>query len=490
MLSQGLAQRQQLQQKQQLSPQVIQYIKLLQKTSLELEQRIKQELEENPLLDEGLEEEEGAGTEEPVEAETEAGEDSREENDWNYEDLLPDEELYGHKAKVDQSPDDEDRDIPAPYQVSMAEHLAEQLSLLELTEADRLIAEQLIGSIDPDGYLRRRTESIVDDLGFSYGVVVSPEQVEAVIRQIQRLEPVGIASRDLRECLLVQLEVLPAGAPGRDNARAILEKCYLDFTMKHFKQIMRRLDLTEAELAEAYEVIQHLDPKPGEGEFSAGQNYIVPDFLVERVDDEFVVSLNRRNSPQLRISKRYRTMLSSIAVEKRNGRPSHVDRETQQFLKSKLESARWFIASIQQRRHTMLRVMQAIVALQDRFFRFGEGHLRPMILKDIADRIEMDISTVSRVASGKYVQTEYGVYELKYFFSEGVATEFGEDVSNREIKALLERIIGTENKRKPLSDQRIAELLKEQGFHIARRTVSKYREQLGIPVARLRKELA
>ncbi len=259
--------------------------------------------------------------------------------------------------------------------------------------------------------------------------------------------------------------------------------------MKHFKQIQRRLDVTEDELVTAYELIQRLDPKPGEGDFSASQNYIVPDFLVERVDDEFIISLNRRNAPQLRISRRYREMLHSVAAEKRNGRPSRVDKETRQFLKSKMESARWFISSIQQRQHTMLKVMHAIVDLQDAYFRYGEGHLRPMILKDVADQIDMDISTVSRVVNGKYVQTENGVHELKYFFSEGVSTDFGEDVSSREIKTLIERIVASENKRRPLSDQKLAVLLKEQGFLIARRTVSKYREQLGIPVARLRRAL-
>jgi RNA polymerase sigma-54 factor len=488
MLSQSLNQTQKHEQR--LSPQVIQYIKLLQKNSLELEQRIKQELEENPLLEEGLEQELALDSDSQQGEEEEGSDDrSRENDDWDYADLLPDDELYGHKAKVDQSPDTEGRELPTPYLESLSEHLMEQLSMLDLSEAEHLIAEQVVGSIDPDGYLRRRIESIVDDLSFSQGIDVAPADVERVLRTVQRLDPVGIAARDLQECLLVQLEVLPAETEGREEAIQILTTCYKDFTMKHFKQIMRRLDLTEQELLTAYELIQRLDPKPGEGDFSAGQNYIVPDFLVERVDDEFIITLNRRNAPQLRISRRYREMLRSVAAEKKNGRTSRVDKETRQFLKSKMESARWFISSIQQRQHTMLKVMHAIVDFQDAFFRYGEGNLRPMILKDVADRIEMDISTVSRVVNGKYVQTETGVFELKYFFSEGVSTDFGEDVSSREIKTLIERIIASESKRRPLSDQKLATLLKEQGFLIARRTVSKYREQLGIPVARLRRAL-
>jgi RNA polymerase sigma-54 factor len=332
-------------------------------------------------------------------------------------------------------------------------------------------------------------ESVVDDLSFSYGIQVDLPQVEDVLGKVQRLEPVGIAARTLQECLLVQLDTLPEDIPGRENAIDILQRCYKDFTMKHFRRIMQRLDLDEHELKESYELIQHLDPKPGEGEVGSGQNYIIPDFIIERVDDEFIISLNRRNAPQLRISSKYQNMLGELAAERKNGKLSDIDAETRQFLKTKLDSARWFILSIQQRRQTMLKVMQAILQLQEPFFRHGAGHLRPMILKDVAEQIDMDISTVSRVVNGKYVQTESGVYELKYFFSEGVATEFGEDVSNREIKALIEKIIESENKHRPLSDQKIADLLREQGFRIARRTVSKYREQLGLPVARLRKEI-
>jgi RNA polymerase sigma-54 factor len=270
----------------------------------------------------------------------------------------------------------------------------------------------------------------------------------------------------------------------------MLEKSYKDFTMKHFESIKKKLRLTDTQLKEAFDIIQRLNPKPGEGEFTAAQNYITPDFTVRYMEDEFLISLNSGNAPELRISKGYQQMLEKLNSEKKRGvKNSDIDSETKNFLKSKLESARWFINSINQRRATMIKVMQTIVELQQNFFKFGEGNLKPMILKDIAELIEMDISTVSRVVNGKYVQSEFGVFELKYFFSEGLSTDSGEDVSNKEVKAIIEGIISEEDKQKPLSDQKIADLLEEKGFNIARRTVTKYREQLGVPVARLRKEI-
>jgi RNA polymerase sigma-54 factor len=314
--------------------------------------------------------------------------------------------------------------------------------------------------------------------------------VERVLKLVQTLEPVGIASRSLQECLLVQLETMPADTPSRDVAIRMLMKAYKDFTMKHFESIKRRLQLSDAQLKEAFDLVQRLNPKPGEGDFTAAQNYITPDFTVRYLEDEFYISLNSANAPQLRISKGYQHMLEKLSSEKKRGvKRSDIDSETKNFLKTKLESARWFINSINQRRATMLKVMHTIVELQQDFFKFGEGNLKPMILKDIAERIEMDISTVSRVVNGKYVQTEFGVYELKYFFSEGLSTDSGEEISNKEVKAIIEGIIAEENKQKPLSDQKIADMLEKQGFNIARRTVTKYREQLGVPVARLRKEI-
>ncbi len=497
--------RQQLKLQQKLSPQQIQYIKLLQLPTLALEQRIKSELESNPLLEEGLDDEDEvvAATDEPVQSDMQEAEqaqaeaeqpekiDKEEEYDWD--ELLDNtDDLYGYKARVDQSTEEEERrEMPMPARVSMAEHLREQLAFLSLNELEEVIADQIIGSIDEDGYLRRPLESIVDDIMFNHGEMLSEADVERVLYRIQRLEPVGIAARDLRECLLVQLDVMPDDVEGLDIAIGILDKAYKAFTMKHFGQIKKKLGIDDRQLKAGFDLIQRLDPKPGEGEFTAQQNYITPDFTVRNEEGDFIIMLNGRNAPQLRVSKQYRVMLEQLSYErKKKQKPKNgIDEETRQFLKNKFESARWFINSINQRRHTMLRVMEAIVQIQEDFFRYGEGHLRPMILKDVADIILMDISTVSRVVNGKYVQSDFGVYELKYFFSEGLTTESGEDVSNKEVKAIIEGIIAKEDKTKPLSDQKIAQLLEEQGFQIARRTVTKYREQLNIPVARLRKEI-
>lgn len=486
----NLQQKQTLQQR--LSPQQIQYIKLLQLPTLELEMRIKEELEINPLLEEG-EEEEDLPQNEPedapaAEAEHEEEDESDDEFDWD-EFLNNPDDLYGYKARVDYSAEEEQREIPMPHRASMAERLRQQVGLLSLDENQRLIAEHIIGSIDEDGYLRRPIGSIVDDIMFSQGLMLTEEDVERVLRRVQRLEPVGIASRDLKECLLVQLEALPEETPGRDDAIAMLTEAYRAFTMKHFEVLMRRLDLSEEELKQAYDLIQRLDPKPGEGDFAPATNYITPDFTVEIVDGEFIISLNGKNAPELRISRHYRDLWNNLSAQKRRGGLNGQADETRQFLRNRMESARWFINSVNQRRQTMLKVMTAIVQIQEDFFRQGEGHLKPMILKDIADIIHMDISTVSRVVNGKYVQTEWGVYELKHFFSEGLTTESGEEVSNKEVRALIERIVAEEDKARPLSDQRIAQMLAEQGFTIARRTVTKYREQLSIPVARLRKEI-
>ena len=494
----NLQQKQSLQQK--LSPQQIQYIKLLQLPTLALEQRIKSEMEINPLLEEGEEEEEKTNEEEVAaeerKADEEAREEKNEEEDYDWDEFLNSaEDLYGHKARVDHSAEEERREMPMPARVSMAEHLADQLPFLDLDEKEAQIAEQIIGSIDEDGYLRRPLESIIDDIMFNQGLMLDEQDVELVLERIQRLDPVGIAARDLRECLIVQLENLPERATGRDVALQMLEKTYKAFTMKHFDQIMKRLDVTGSELKDAFDLIQRLDPKPGEGEFSAQQNYITPDFTVRYIDGDFIITLNGRNAPQLRISGQYRNMLQELSAEQKRARSeakhrsNGIDTETRQFLKSKMESARWFINSVNQRRHTMLKVMHAIVEIQDEFFKFGEGYLRPMILKDVADIINMDISTVSRVVNGKYVQSEFGVYELKYFFSEGLTTDSGDEISNKEVKAIIEGIIESEDKQKPLSDQKIAKMLEAKGFQIARRTVTKYREQLGIPVARMRKEI-
>ena len=488
----NLQQKQKLQQK--LSPQQIQYIKLLQLPTLELEQRIKDELEENPLLEEGLSEAEERQEDDMLEREDDRT--AEEEDDFDWEELLNSaDDLYGYKARVDYGNDEDDRDMPMPARSSIVETLRDQLALLELDDRQELIADQIIGSIDEDGYLRRPPESIIDDIMFNSGVDVTEEQIEEVLQIVQRLEPNGIGARDLKECLMVQLEVMDPDTSGRDLAMRMLEEQYDAFTMKHFGKLRKRLKVEDEALKEAFDLIrERLDPKPGEGNFTAQQNYVTPDFTVRFLDEEFVVTLNGRNAPQLHISAQYRKMLEKLSAEKKKKNKgktpqNEVKKETRQFLKNKYESARWFINSINQRRDTLSKVMYAIIEVQEDFFKYGEGNLKPMILQDIAEIIDMDISTVSRVVNGKYVQTDFGVYELKYFFSEGLETESGDEISNKEVKAIIEGIVGQEDKKKPLSDQKIADRLEERGFKIARRTVTKYREQLSIPVARLRKQI-
>ncbi len=490
----SIGQRQSVRQEQRLSPQVIQYIKLLTKTTLELEQKIKEELEINPLLEEG--EELDADLESFETKSEESAEKSEEatgaEDDWDPEYFLhATDELYGYKAGADNG-QVEDRSMPTPYVESTIEHLRQQIGMLELDDLEETIADQIIGSIDEDGYLRRQLESIKDDMMFHQGVEVSDQQLESVLSTIQHLDPIGIGSRTLQECLIVQLEVKDEDTIGRQVAIEILRDNYKAFTMKHFEQLQRKINVSKEELKAGFDLILKLNPKPGEGDVSSGNHYITPDFMVRynEEDDDFTIRLNGKNAPALKISKAYREMLQNIASARKKGeKPTAVSKETKQFLKTKMDSAKWFINSIEQRRLTMAKVMETMVALQENFFRHGAGHLRPMILKDIAEKINMDISTVSRVVNGKYVQTEFGVFELKYFFSEGLSTDDGPDVSNKEIKALIRKIIEAEEKRRPLSDNKIATILDEQGFNIARRTVSKYREQLGIPVARMRKQI-
>ncbi|PSQ73504.1 MAG: RNA polymerase sigma-54 factor [Bacteroidetes bacterium QH_6_64_77] len=449
-----LKQEQELQQK--LSPQQIQYIKLLQLDTFDLERRIEEELEENPLLEEGLEEEEQReedeidATAEEMENELETED---EEEDFDVEDLLNNtDDMYGYNANPGYQGDDEDRDRPMPADQSLPEQLQEQISFLNLDETEQIIADQIIGSIDEDGYLKREIDSILDDILFNHGIEIDEEDVEKVLRQVQSLDPAGIAARDLQECLLLQLHRMPEDVDGRNTAIAMLEDEYEAFTKKHFDKLETRLGVDDRELKTAFDLIrQRLDPKPGEGEFSEETNYITPDFSVRYVDGEFVITLNGRNAPDLHVSRHYRKMLEKLKAQKESDDADEVD--------------------------------------EDDFFRYGEGHLKPMILKDVAEIIDMDISTVSRVVNGKYVQTEWGVYELKYFFSEGLETVDGEEVSNKEVKAELQRIVDAEDKTDPMSDQDLADKLEEKGFKIARRTVSKYRKQLGIPVARLRREI-
>ena len=489
-----LHQKQEL--KQKLSPQQIQYIKLLQLNTLDLEQRIKEELEENPVIEEGLSEEDQAAEdlEEATSEEMENELETDDDDEFDVEDLLNNsDDLYGYKANPNYSGgEDDDRERPMPAGQTLAERLEEQLSFLDLSETDSVIAQQIVGSIDEDGYLRRPVESIIDDILFNQGLDIDEDDVERVLKRIQTLDPAGIAARDLQECLLIQLHRMPDDIDGRETAIAMLEDHYKAFTMKHFGKLKKRLDVDDRALKTAFDLIQQrLDPKPGEGDFSEETNYITPDFTVRLVDNEFIITLNGRNAPNLHISRHYRKMLEKLRSQKKKEKAEEgdIDKETRQFLKTKFDSARWFIQSINQRRHTMSLVMDAIVQLQEDFFRYGKGNLKPMILQDVAEIIDMDISTVSRVVNGKYVQTEWGVFELKYFFSEGLETTSGEEVSNKEVKAILQDIVDNEDKSNPMSDQKLADALEERGFKIARRTVSKYRKQLSIPVARLRKQI-
>jgi RNA polymerase sigma-54 factor len=478
-----LSQQQRLLQK--LTPQQIQYLKLLQLPTLALEQMIKTELEINPLLEEGNEGEtdveQSSDVTPAVEEETKKEEEEKKKDEFSFEDFLSDEESFAPRREVQQQNDDDEREeIPIAATTPLAEKLIDQLHLAEVTEMGMNVAEEIIGNIDEDGYLRRDLESIVNDINLSQKLHLTVPQVEEVLRIIQRLEPVGIASRSLQECLLIQLEFSKADHRLVELGMRLLRDHFDEFTKKHYEKIAEILAITIDDVKKILEVISHLNPKPGEGTIDAQQNYLTPDFIVTKDEENFIIQLNDKNVPPLRINRNYKDLMS-----KRN---KDVGADTKQFLRSKFDAAKWFIASIYQRRETMLKVMHEIVNRQRDFFDTGEG-LKPLIYKDIAEVIHMDISTISRVVNGKYVQTDFGVYELRYFFSEGISTQSGEDVSNKEVKARIREILSAEDKSKPLSDEDIAAILKEKGFNIARRTVAKYRESMMIPVARLRRSI-
>ncbi len=506
---QHLGQKQSLQQK--LSPQQIQYIKLLQLPAMALEQRVKQELEVNPVLEEAdseeLEQQESLLEEEPEsEAQDEMQEeadldpvDQNEEIDWDS--FLHNTEYEGESYGGGYSGggNEEWRDLPNPYHETLLEELESQVALLDLDENEELIADQILGSLDPDGYFRRDPESVVDNISFNQGVLVSSQQVEYVRKKIQQLEPVGIASRDLRDCLLVQLETQDRNDEVRDLAIRILKKEWSSFERKHFSKLKSRLDVNDDQLRSAFSLIQSLDPKPGAVAHpdEDSKQMIEPDFEVRyqtpedgksEEEGEFVIQLNQRNVPPLRISPHYKKMWDDLKKNRKKKDKKSEEGKAREFIRDKVESAQWFIESIRQRQNTLMSTMRTIVALQEDFFKYGDG-LKPMILKDVAERVNLDISTISRVVNGKYVQTPFGVYELKFFFSEGIQTEDGNEVSSYEVKKLLSEIIKNEDKKKPHSDQQLTDMLKEKGFKVARRTVSKYREQLNLPVARLRKQI-
>jgi RNA polymerase sigma-54 factor len=470
---------------QRLSPQQIQLMKLLQVPTVELDQRIKQEIEENPALEEGKEENEN---EEDYNQEDDFdNEDSR--DDFDLSDYF-DEDSADYKTQTNNhSKDNDERVIPLSGDQSFQEKLTEQLHLLDLDDTQFLIADTIIGNLDESGYLNREIEAIVDDLAFSANIVVEEKEIEEVLSLVQELDPAGIGARDLRECLLLQIDRKQDGNITLFTAKKILEDHFEEFTKKHYDKIQKKLEIEDEDLKQAIDEIIRLNPKPGGSlkDSSKSMQQIIPDFVIVEIDNRLELSINGRNAPELKVSKEYEKMLRAYS-EGSKGNKS--DKEAVTFVRQKLENAKWFIDAIKQRQNTLLFTMDAIMNYQKEYFLTGdETNLRPMILKDISDMIGLDISTVSRVANSKYVQTSYGVFPLKYFFSESLSTDSGEEVSTREVKKILSEAIEGESKKKPLTDDRLALLLNEKGYNIARRTVAKYREQLNIPVARLRKEL-
>ncbi|MCI5080408.1 MAG: RNA polymerase factor sigma-54 [Saprospiraceae bacterium] len=507
MLKQSLSQKM----LQKLSPQQIQLMKLLQIPTVNLEQRIKEELEANPALDEGGDVDDMSDTTQDMddltpEEDRYSDEEPARDETFELDDYLTDyidDDPATYKLKTDHySADDEEKTVPVAVESSFHEYLEQQLGLLELEdEREELIAKQIIGSIDDDGYLRREPFAIIDDLMFSQNVMATEEEVREILKMVQEFDPPGIGARDLQECLLLQLEnKMKQDELFDDEEMEILElahkviKSYFDeFSKKHYQKLQKQLNLSNDELKDAINEILKLNPKPASGHAGGSAQaaqYIVPDFIITNRDGELELSLNSRNAPDLRVNGQYRDMLETFRSNSKSRKIAKKDKEAFVFVKQKIDSARWFIDAIRQRQDTMQRTMYAILQYQYDFFLTGdEKKLRPMILKDIADITGLDISTVSRVANSKFVQTEFGTKRLKDFFSESLQNKDGEEVSTLEVKKILTEVVEEENKRKPLSDEKLKNILKDKGYNIARRTVAKYREQLNIPVARLRKEL-
>jgi RNA polymerase sigma-54 factor len=485
---QKLSLSQSLQQK--LSPQQIQFIKLLQIPTAELETRIEEELEINPALEEGQEDE--------YDTKDEYDDDFDDKDDYNERDgdldidsYLANDEFAGYKMQGDGNYPDEEREMPLATSSSLIDSLMQQFGYVRLTDEQRLIGLQLLGSIEADGYIRRSMQAIVNDLAFSQNIFVDAEQIEEVLAKIQTFDPPGIGARDLRECLLLQLKRKDQTNASVQLATRIIDDYFEEFSKKHYEKIQRRLNISDESLKKVVDIIIHLNPKPGsvEGDDNAAP-YVTPDFILINNNGKLELSLNSRNAPELRISRSFADMLDTYDKSNKTSKATKELKETVTFVKQKLDAAKWFIDAIKQRQQTLLKTMNAIVKYQYDFFLTGdETKLRPMILKDIAQLIEMDVSTISRVANSKAVQTEFGIYPLKYFFSEGISTESGEDVSSREVKNILKDLIDSEPKINPLSDDKLEKMLNDRGYNIARRTVAKYREQLNIPVARLRKQL-
>ena len=481
---QKLSLSQSLQQK--LSPQQIQFIKLLQIPTAELENRIEEELEINPALEEGMDDEFEAKDEFDDEFE-EKDEFGERNDDIDIDTYLANDEFAGYKMQGDGFAEEE-REMPLAMGSSLIDSLMQQFGYLRLSDEQRVIGLQLLGSIESDGYIRRSMQAIVNDLAFSQNVFVDADEIEAVLHKIQTFDPPGIGARDLQECLLLQLRRKDTTDACVQLAIRIIEEFFDEFSKKHYEKIQRRLNVGDEALKKVVQIIIKLNPKPGsvEGDDNAAP-YLTPDFLLSNAGGKLELTLNSRNAPELRISRSFADMLDTYDKSNKTNRAL---KETVSFVKQKLDAAKWFIDAIKQRQQTLLRTMNAIVQYQYDFFLTGdETKLRPMILKDIAQMIDMDVSTISRVANSKAVQTEFGIYPLKYFFSEGIATDSGEDVSSREVKNILKEMIESETKVNPLSDDKLEKMLNDKGYNIARRTVAKYREQLNIPVARLRKQL-
>jgi len=473
---------------QKLSPQQIQLMKLVQLPTQAFEERIKQELEENLALERGKEDatedfEEGYSNEE-FDDNTQINTEDINVDDYLSDDEIPDYRLHANNYSSDQ----DDKSIPYASGSSFTQQLTDQLNTYRLEEQEYLIAKFLIGSIDDSGYMRRPLLDLTDDLAFTQNIYTDVETIEKVLKVVQQLDPAGVGARDLQECLLIQLQ-RKAQTPHTELAGLIVEKTFEKFTKKHYLKLQKKFNITENQLKDAIQEIERLNPKPGSS-FSnnlRSVEHVVPDFTIKIVDGVLSLTLNARNAPELHISKSYSEMLLGYKASKEK---SKAQKEAVQFIKQKLDAAKWFIDAIRQRQQTLYVTMSAIMQYQKAYFLSGdEEQLRPMILKDIADEIEMDISTVSRVANSKYVNTPYGTKLIKEFFSESMTNDQGEEVSTREIKSILKTVIVEEDKKKPLTDEKLAKILKEKGYPIARRTVAKYREQLEFPVARLRKEI-
>jgi RNA polymerase sigma-54 factor len=484
-----MALKQSLQQKllQKLSPQQIQLMKLLQLPTVALEQRIKEEIESNPALEEGkeVEQEEELTFEDDFDKE----EPTEAEQEFDFEEYM-DDDIPDYKLSVNnKGKDDEDKQIPLSGGITFHQLLEDQLNLCNVDEKTRQLAQHLIGSLDDSGYLRRDLASIVDDLAFSQNIITTEEELEKALKVIQNFEPAGVGARSLQECLLIQISKKGILTIPQKTAEIILEDYFEEFSKKHYDKILKKLEITEDDLRDAVDEILKLNPKPGNSlsETAKDIQQIVPDFELTINDGEIDIQLNGRNAPELRVSREYNEMLKEYSKQSKH---SKQQKDALMFVKQKIDAAKWFVDAIKQRQQTLLGTINAIVEYQKDYFLSGdETQIKPMILKDIAERVGLDISTISRVVNSKYVQTPYGTFLLKTFFSESLSTDSGEEVSTIEVKKILQESIDAEDKKKPLTDEKLSALLKEKGYNIARRTVAKYREQLNIPVARLRKEI-